>query len=213
MPLTALERALQNWLRTELPLPEDVGDVSFESPEGTWGTSISRPTVNLFLFDIARGAQQSVPLPPRRGADGVLVQERPAPSMCFWYLLSAWGGGVREEHQLLGDAVKAVLRTSFLTVPDDVPDLVGPVALTLAESGQTRGRELWGNLGGKLRASFVLGATTAVTLDRTRPVAPSVELVRVGAVQGLSGDEDSADPAGRRFVWFGQNRQRGRDQG
>lgn len=174
MPLTALERTLQEWMREELPLPEDVGDVSFESPEGTWGTSVTRPTMNLFLFDIARGDQQPVALPPRRDATGTLVQERPAPAVAFSYLVSAWGGGVREEHQLLGDAVKAILRTPFLTAPE----LVSPVQLALAE--QTRGRDLWGNLGGRLRASMVLVATTAVNLDKTRPVAPATERVELG---------------------------------
>lgn len=173
MPLIALERTLQEWLQEELPLPEDVGDVSFESPEGTWGTSVTRPTMNLFLFDIARGDQQPVALPPRRDDNGTLVQERPAPAVAFSYLVSAWGGGVREEHQLLGDAVKAILRTPFLSTPE----LPSPVQLRLAD--QTRGRDLWGNLGGRLRASMVLVATTAVTLDKSRPVAPAAESVEV----------------------------------
>ncbi len=111
MPLSALENTLQAWLREQLPLPEDVGDISFDSPDGTWGTSVTRPTVNLFLFEINRAAQQSVAPAPRREADGTLVRDQPAPAVSFSYLLSTWGGGVKEEHRLLGDAVRAVLRT------------------------------------------------------------------------------------------------------
>ncbi len=177
MPLTTLENTLQDWMRDELPLPEDVGDISFESPDGTWGTSISRPTMNLFLFDIARGDQQPVALPARRDAGGTLVQERPAPAVAFSYLVSAWGGGVREEHELLGDAVKAILRTPFLVTPE----LPGPLQLALAE--HTRPRDLWGNLGGRLRASMILVATTAVPLEKTRRVAPLAERVEVGLLR------------------------------
>jgi hypothetical protein len=115
MPLSALENVLQAWLREQLPLPADIGDISFDSPDATWSTALTRPTVNLFLFDIARAAQPSLPVPPRRDQSGTLVQDRPAPCVSFSYLLSTWGGGVREEHRLLGDAVRAVLRTPALS--------------------------------------------------------------------------------------------------
>jgi hypothetical protein len=239
VPLSALENTLQTWLREQLPLPEDVGDVSFDSPEGSWGTSVTRPTVNLFLFEIARAAQQPVAMPSRRDAAGTLVRDQPAPAVSFCYLLSTWGGGVREEHQLLGDAVRAVLRTPFLAGDPRQLDLVGPVQLALAAPEQVQARELWAGLGGRLRASLVLTATTAVTLDRPQRVAPPVQRVETVVSPGVpahpAGDsrraaveeagEESADetsaaaasalsaPTSRRFVFFGSSRQRERGRG
>ncbi|HST84179.1 MAG TPA: DUF4255 domain-containing protein [Kineosporiaceae bacterium] len=179
MPLSALESALQAWLREQLPLAADVGDISFDSPDASWGTSLTRPTVNLFLFDIARAAQQSVPMPPRRDQGGLLVQERPAPCVAFSYLLSTWGGGVREEHRLLGDAVRAVLRTPTLNPGPENHELVGPVLLSMSETNDVRARELWQGLGGRLRAGLVLVAMTAVPLGRATPLATPVETVLV----------------------------------
>jgi hypothetical protein len=224
VPLSALENTLQSWLREQLPLPEDIGDVSFDSPEGTWGTSVTRPTVNLFLFDVARAAQQPVVVAPRRDAQGVMVRDQPAPAVSFSYLLSTWGGGVREEHQLLGDAIRAVLRTPFLAGGPQQAELVGPVQLMLSAPEQVHAHDLWAGLGGRLRASLVLVATTAVTLDRPQRVAPAVQ--RVEAEVGrlvpkpsepesivLPAEEAAAAPAaGRRFVWFGASRRRERGQ-
>ncbi|GAB3248727.1 Pvc16 family protein [Kineosporia babensis] len=207
MPVIALEHAFEIWLRDELPLPEEVGDVSFESPEGTWGSSITRPTINLFLFDVSRAAQPAVAPSPRRDATGVVVQDRAAPAMSFWYLVSAWGGGVREEHQLLGDAVKAALRSSSISVPAKYPGLIGPAQVALADASQVRGRDLWGNLGGKLRPSVVFVATAAVALDKQTRVAPPVERVRID----VAPVRPSSDEPSRWSVWFGQNRSRVRE--
>jgi uncharacterized protein DUF4255 len=206
VPLPALESTLQSWLREQLPLPADVGDVSFDSPEATWGTSVTRPTVNLFLFEIARAAQQPLALPPRRDAGGMLVRDPPAPAVSFSYLLSAWGGGVREEHRLLGDAVRAVLRSPSLLGDPAQTGLVAPVQLALSPPEPGRARDLWSGLGSRLRASMVLVATTAVTLERPQPLSPPVQRVEVDVVRS-----EPAVP--RRFVWFGASRQRERGRG
>jgi hypothetical protein len=221
--LSALESTLRAWLREQLPLPDEVGDVSFESPEGTWGTSLTRPTVNLFLFDITRAAHQPVAMASHRDPDGVLVRDLPAPAIAFGYLLSAWGGGVREEHRLLGDAVKAVLRTPFLSPDPDGGELVGPVHLTMSDPDLPRGMDLWSSLGGRLRASLVLVATTAVTLDRPQPVAASVQRVEVDVARRMPDPrpearadvpaDDEDESTGRRFVWLSSSRQRARGRG
>jgi hypothetical protein len=212
VPLSALESTLRIWLQEELPLPDDVGDVSFESPEGTWGTSITRPTVNLFLFDIARAARQATVTASYRGPDGVLVRDQPAPAMTFSYLLSAWGGGTREEHRLLGDAVKAVLRTGVVgdEAHDGEGEFVGPVHLSLSDPEQVRARDLWGGLGGRLRASVVVEATTAVTLERPRRIAPPVRQVHTTLRPPAAVEQDVE---GRRSAWFGSFRTRERGRG
>jgi hypothetical protein len=227
MPLSALEGTLLTWLREQLPLPADAGDISFDSPDPGWDATLTRPTVNLFLFDIARAAQPSVPLPPRRDPGGALTQERPAPRVSFSYLLSVWGGDVRQQHHLLGDAVRAVLRSPHLNPPADSPELAGPAQLNLSETHEVRARELWSGLGGRLRAGMVRVVTTGVPLGRPRPLAPPVETVRAEIRSRTPGDPartmtgagaERVSVAGsvaekdapRRFVWFGSRQQRGR---
>ena len=56
MIIPTVDTGLEALLRKGLPLPETVGDISFESPSGTWSAQLSRITVNLFLFGVGRSA-------------------------------------------------------------------------------------------------------------------------------------------------------------
>jgi hypothetical protein len=229
MPLSGLESALQAWLCEQMPLPADVGDISFDSPHDTWSAKVTRPTVNLFLFDIARAAAPSAPMPPQRDPGGGRSPERPAPLVSFSYLLSAWGGGVQEEHRLLGDAVRAVLRTPSLSPGPPNPDLLAPVQIELSETNEARMGQLWSGLGRRLRAGMVLVATTAIPLVDPAPPAAPVDPVRTAGtprppverartiistragpgtviITGTGVKDDSP----RRFVWFGPRQPRGR---
>jgi hypothetical protein len=231
MPLSALGSTLQAWLREQLPLPTEAGDISFASPDATWGAALTRPTVNLFLFDIVLAARPPIPLPPRREPGGALVQERPAPCVSFFYLLSVWGARLDEEQRLLGEAVRAVLRTPSLIPAPDNPELIAPVQLGLSEPNEIRAGQLWSGLGSRLRAGMVLVATTAVPLGRPTPLAAPVQTVRAeitrrsarersaittpgsgGTGSGRVSVEGSVieDDSPRRFVWFGPRQQRGR---
>ncbi len=79
--ITTIDRGLESLLRTSLPLPDDLGDVSFDAPERSWGAQLSRVTVNLFLFDIARSTLPPLPQQERTSS------ERPRSSVgrrCRW---------------------------------------------------------------------------------------------------------------------------------
>ena len=73
MFISHVDSGLEKLLRTRLPLPEEMGDVSFDAPSGTWSAQLSRITVNLFLYDIQRSSQPSAPSTRAPGG-------RPAPS-------------------------------------------------------------------------------------------------------------------------------------
>ncbi|MCU1688834.1 MAG: hypothetical protein JWN20_762, partial [Jatrophihabitantaceae bacterium] len=59
MLIPIVEDGLEAMLRSALPLPADVGDISFDPPASTWSAQLSRITVNLFLFEVARISQPS----------------------------------------------------------------------------------------------------------------------------------------------------------
>src|SRR6478672_4108830 len=70
MIIPTIDTGLEALLRERLPLPATLGDISFESPSGTWSAQLSRITVNLFLFGVGRSTQQPRP------ATGRLVDGR-----------------------------------------------------------------------------------------------------------------------------------------
>ena len=93
----------------DLPLPVEVGDVSFEPPSGNWSAQLSRITINLFLFGVGRSGQ-----PPRPAAnrivDGRQQRRPPIPMLELNYLVTAWAGVVNDEHQLIGELLAVPAR-------------------------------------------------------------------------------------------------------
>ncbi|WP_345522554.1 DUF4255 domain-containing protein [Nocardioides conyzicola] len=175
MFISHVDSGLEKLLRTRLPLPEEMGDVSFDPPSGNWSAQLSRITVNLFLYDIQRSNQPSAPT--TRSLDGGPAQRRrPQPMMQLGYLVSAWAGSPRDEHQLLGDVVS--IMAGVEAIPDDLlPDeLSSTVRLGLGDS-DNKVREIWAASGGSLKASFSLMVTVAADTFDWELTPPSVERI------------------------------------
>ncbi len=182
MVLAALELSLERWLRAALPLTPEQGDVSFEPPSGTWGSAISRPTVNLFLHEITRSGQPDVLPPARENRDGDLVAPAPSPRMAFAYLVSAWAGGVRDEHLLIGDVLRAVLATAVIPPEHLAEGVQGTVELRLGDSSLGRVKDVWNGVDGRFRVCLTLVVVAQVpTVEHV--VAPAVSEVEAAVVR------------------------------
>jgi hypothetical protein len=195
MIIPTIDSGLEAFLRAELPLPESVGDVSFESPSGTWSAQLSRITVNLFLFGIGRSPQQPRP-PADRDQNGRAQRRPPIPLLELHYLVSAWAGVVRDEHQLLGDALACLIRSQVLPesyLPTAIP---APVALTIEPYDNSRAKDVWATVGGTIKPSFELLVTSAADSPAFAEQAPRVQ--RIGALVAPMPDPAPAAPAGRR---------------
>jgi hypothetical protein len=160
MIIPTIDTGLESLVRQSLPLPSALGDVSFDSPSGTWSAQLNRITVNLFLFGIGRSPQ-----PPRPAADRVLdgrAQRRgPLPMLQLHYLVSAWAGSVRDEHQLIGDVLTVFLLSQVLP-PEHLPgEMTAGVQLAVAPHDNNRAKDVWSTVGGTIKPSFELVVTTA----------------------------------------------------
>lgn len=177
MLIPAVEDGLESFLRAALPLPKEVGDVSFEPPSGTWSAQVDRVTVNLFLYGVARSSQPPRHAAPRPGDDGRLLRREPLPMVQLSYLVSAWAGSTREEHQLLGDVTSRLIAQQVIPAEHLRGELNSSVQLALATDDHNRPRDLWASLGGTLRASFTLLVTVASDAFGWEPAAPGVTSV------------------------------------
>jgi hypothetical protein len=177
MFISEVDQGLERLLRQQLPLSEQVGDISFEAPNDTWAASLSRLTVNLFLYQVERSSQPGRAPVVRTGEDGPSYRRRSQPMIELGYLISAWAGSPRDEHQLLGDIVS--LLAGISTLPEEVtpPGLSSTVSLALG--GELKPRDIWQGLGGKLRPSLMLSATVAADTWDWELQAPLVDRLSV----------------------------------
>jgi hypothetical protein len=187
--ISHVDAGLEGLVRTRLPLTHEVGDVSFEVPTNAWSAQLSRLTVNLFLYDVQRSSQPSRSITQRVDADGATaLRRRPQPMMQLSYLVSAWAGSPRDEHQLLGDVISILAGVEVLP-PDLVsPELSSGVQLGLGDERAT-GREIWNAAGGSLRPSACLRATVAADTFGWEQEAPAVERISAMAERMGSGDD------------------------
>jgi hypothetical protein len=174
--IPTVDTGLETLFRQGLPLPEGVGDVSFDPPSGAWSAQLSRITVNLFLFGVGRSSQ-----PPRPAADRIVdgraQRRQPIPMLELHYLVSAWAGVVRDEHQLLGDALACVIDTQVLPVEHLGADVNSAVQLTIAGYDTTRIKDVWSSVGGAIKPSFELVVTTAGDAGPFADLPPRVERI------------------------------------
>jgi Pvc16 N-terminal domain len=189
MFIRTVDEGLEQLLRAQLPLPPDLGDITFDSPTSNWSAQLSRLTVNLFLYELNRSSHPSRS-PTQRIADetGKAQRKPPQPMIELGYLVSAWAGSALDEHQLLGNVISCL--TGYNVLPEEY--LPAPVSstvyLSVGEDDHNRIREIWTAAGGSLKGSFTLQATVAADSFDWRPEAPMVT-----HIQGLAAPQPSLD--------------------
>lgn len=176
-----VDRALERFLRGRVPLAESAVDVSFDPPDRTWGASLTRPTVNVFLWEVARNpAYLRAGMQQRTLPEGT-VERRPAtPVVDLHYLVTAWATEHADEHQLLGSILSTVLAHRHL--PESLlPDsLAGArVGINLAPYEKRVPGEFWSALDGRLKPGLQLELNLPVEVFDWQPAAAPAERVEV----------------------------------
>ena len=85
-----LDDSLEAYLRALVRLPSRDVDVSFDTPDHEWGSGVTRPTLNLFLWDVCRSQRRAVAGMEAVEVGGRIERRKPAPRVEFRYLVTAW---------------------------------------------------------------------------------------------------------------------------
>lgn len=81
--------------------PADV-DIAFDQPTSEWTASLSRPTINLYLYDIRENLElRSSQYRVERDDNGMGRRIRPPKRIDLSYLITVWARNPEDEHQLL----------------------------------------------------------------------------------------------------------------
>ena len=157
--LADLDETLRNLLRGELERHGFEGvDIAFDAPAREWSGQLSKPTVNVFLYDLreAEGLRTSEWSSIKR--DGRVREGRPPMVMECSYAVTAWTQAVEDEHRLLSQ-VLAILY-AFPELPQETLNgrlANGSQAWPIkARVGQGKGEksDFWSAVGGQYKVSL-----------------------------------------------------------
>jgi hypothetical protein len=163
-----LDETLRKLLEKEMPIKNGEIEVKFDQPKREWSSRLSRPTVNLFLYDV----RENVTLRQHQweqiqAGNGGSVQLKRSPFRvdCF-YMLTTWASDPEDEHRLLTRALLALFRHP--TLPEN--GLEGSLkhqpfevqARLAANDRLTNPAEVWSALDNEMRPSVSYIVTLAL---------------------------------------------------
>lgn len=162
-----LDEALRDLLVRELPIRNNEVDITFDQPKRDWAARLSRPTLNLYLYDLRENlklrreaSQREIERRPSS-----VITLRPAIRMDLNYLVTAWATDPGDEHRLLARALMALLR--FQELPDDIlpeslQDQPNPITIKVSQPDTLdKPSDLWSVLDNQQRPGIVLTAVVA----------------------------------------------------
>lgn len=179
-----LDETLRQLLIADVPLDPREVDIAFDRPTREWSSRLSKPTLNLFLFDIRERVDfRDDSWTVTRTADGKAERKRPPRRIDVAYFVTAWAREPADEHRILAGVLACMYRQAAIS-PDflqgDLQKSVVPVlARTMTPDHLAKPYELWGVLDNEIRASLTWVST--VPLDVFAPVTgPIVRTVELG---------------------------------
>ncbi len=181
-----VDEVLRKLLIEEMELKGNDVDIVFDQPKREWSSRLSKPTLNLFLFNLQENlilrtaeAYKTVANP-----DGTSEIRRNPVRMDLRYLMTAWVKEPEDEHLLLSSALMALLRYPFLPkrfLSDVFKNQPTPIPLVVATNKEKKGpedkfTEIWGVLDNELRPGILI--TLTVALDPYKPIIAKQVLTR-----------------------------------
>jgi hypothetical protein len=157
--LADLDETLRGLLRNELERHGFEGvDIAFDAPAREWSGQLSKPTVNVFLYDLRESESLRTSEWSRIQRDGRTVESRPPMVIECSYAITAWTQAVEDEHRLLSQVLGILF--AFPELPQDRLNgrlANGSQAFPIkARVGQGKGEksDFWSAVGGQYKVSL-----------------------------------------------------------
>ncbi|HWK25293.1 MAG TPA: Pvc16 family protein [Solirubrobacter sp.] len=152
--LADLDETLRGMLKTELERHGFEGvDIAFDAPAREWSGQLSKPTVNLFLYDLREAEALRTSEWSRMQKEGRTFEGRPPMVMECSYAVTAWTQAVEDEHRLLSQVL--AIFYAYPELPQEAVHgrLTSPIK---ARIGQGKGEksDFWSAIGGQYKVSL-----------------------------------------------------------
>lgn len=167
-----LDETLKQLLVQKAGLDPGEVDISFDIPTREWSTPVTRPTVNLYLYDLRENtALRETYWDDEPGDDRRINLKRRPLRIDLSYMITCWTSSAEDQHRLLWRVMETFFRHS--PIPDDVLQgnllhLTHPVRTNVAQpDGVLKNvSDFWGALENQLRASVSLVVTLDLDLEQ-----------------------------------------------
>ena len=167
-----LDETLKQLLVKKAGLDPAEVDISFDIPTSEWSTPVTRPTVNLYLYDLRENRQlRETYWDDEVGEDGKINLKRRPLRIDLSYMITCWTSSAEDQHRLLWRVVETFFRHS--PIPEDVLQgdllqLTHPVNTEVAQpDGVLKNvSDFWGALENQLRPSVSLVVTLDLDLEQ-----------------------------------------------
>jgi hypothetical protein len=206
--ISELDESIKKLIITKGELALSQIDIEFEAPDREWSASISKPTVNIYLYDIRENHQlRGTEWVINRNNDGTATRKKIPNRIDVSYLITVWANDVSDEHRLLWHVMSTLFR--YPEIPEDVltGDLVGHMYPIKTSTAQPDGlfnnpSDFWAALDNKIKASIYYVVTLPLDKDMTftaptvktkiidvkPPEAESERIIQIGGVVQETGN-------------------------
>jgi hypothetical protein len=161
-----LDDTLKALLIEKVPIDITAIDIKFEMPDKEWETSLAKPTINFFLYDIRENHElrSNERYLSRNGTTG--TETRAPTRIDLAYLVTVWTKVVADEHMLLGKILQTLLRYPLLPaeiLKGEMANQSLPLRAWLAQPERTPNVwDFWSAIDGRLKAGLSYMVTVAV---------------------------------------------------
>lgn len=198
-----LDEALRELLIREIPIKNGEVEITFEQPKREWSSRLSRPTLNMFLYDL----HENTKLRPQmdwqvtnRG-NGKATQQRPPMRVDLHYMITAWATEAEDEHRLLTRSLMALARYNTLPadiLPESLQDQPTAIIVEVAQPHALQNAtDIWSVLDNEMRPA--IACTITLTLSPYAPVTGPLVRTRELQFEQLPGLMRSPTPS--RAYW------------
>jgi hypothetical protein len=177
--LADLDETLRTLLKEELEVHGFEGvDIAFDAPSRDWSGQLSKPTVNVYLYDLREAETLRTSEWGRVSRNGRQFDTRPPMVMEASYAVTAWTQAVEDEHRLLSQVLAIFF--AYPEIPQD--KLNGRLANgsqawpIKARIGQGKGEksDFWSAVGGQYKVSLDYVVRLSVESGAMRERGPEV---------------------------------------
>lgn len=187
-----LDETIKQLIKAELPIKNGEIDVSFDQPKREWSAKLTKPTLNLFLYDVRENVELRhhgwERVHAGNGNGNSVTQKRMPLRVDCYYMMTSWAAEPEDEHRLLTRAMLALFRYKVFEPEQLVGQLqhqMFPVSTFLARHDRlTNPAEVWSSLDNEMRPSVSYIVTLALDpwAEITGPAVRSFSM-RVGQAE------------------------------